>query len=410
MSNDWLGNGSPSSEFMRRAYGEYEPGMDIDPPDPWFRIKEWGVDKYLGSAPPVDYLIDGILPRAVPAVIAGMGSVGKSMLCLELCIKIASAGGLGMSSVLGGTIPKRGRTVFITSEESQDAIHRRLNSLVREEDKERLKDWFYVIPLSVVGMRALLTAKNGEYQMTEAWHELVEQLRGIPDIALVVLDPMQALVQADMNDPAAAQAFWSAVAELCQLTGATVLLTHHMRKEGSKEVNGPMESRELVRGSTSIVDGARWCYTLYLPSQKVRDSIEQVTGEVYDEMSIVQGCVVKSNDIGMTGVRTFIRCKVSGLLIDRTDELEEELEAHKHLTPEQEQQVFGIVSTRWADGDPFSHHAAAKSRYLGTWMVAHMDITKAAAQEYINGWLGSGKLSKEPHPSIRRAFGLKFNP
>ena len=189
-----------------------------------------------------------------------------------------------------------------------------------------------------------------------------------------------------------------------------MLLTHHMRKEGAREVNGPLESRELVRGSTSIVDGARWCYVLYLPSQKIRDSVEQVTGEVYDEMSIVQGCVVKSNDIGMTGVRTFIRCKVSGLLIDRTEELEEELEAHKHLTPEQEQQVFVIVSTRWSDGDPFSHHAAAKSRYLGTWMIAHMDLTKAAAQEYINGWLGSGKLSKEPHPSIRRAFGLKFNP
>jgi hypothetical protein len=101
---------------------------------------------------------------------------------------------------------------------------------------------------------------------------------------------------------------------------------------------------------------------------------------------------------------------VSGLLIDRTEQISEELDAHRHLTDEQIGETFGAVSMRWQNGDPFSHHAAAKSRYLGTWMMSHFDITKDAAKEYISEWLAQGRLVKEPHPKIQRAQGLRYNP
>lgn len=379
--------------------------------EPWFRVGDWGVEKYIGKAPVVDFLVEGVLPRGVPGVIAGMGAVGKSMLCLELCIRIAAGPGRSPSYALGGRVGRRGRTVFITAEDSYASVHRRLNQIVTQEtEKAKLIDWFYVVPLSVVGMRPLMTVVRGEYKMTDAWYELVAELKAIPELSLVVLDPLASLVAADMNDPGAAAAFWGAVNELCEATGATVLLSHHMRKDGSREVDGPMAARELIRGSTSIVDSARWAYALYLPSAKVRDSIEQATGETYDALSIVQGCVVKSNDIGMTPVRTFLRDPNSGLLIDSTERVFEELEERKYLSEEQIMQTFGIVSSRWSDGDPLSHHAAAKARYLGTWMCAHFDITKDAARDYISQWLGEGRLVKEPHPSIRRAQGLRFNP
>ena len=385
----------------------------IDEPaaEPWFRVGDWGVEKYLGKAPQVDFLVEGVLPRGVPGVIAGMGAVGKSMLCLELCIRIAAGPGLSPSYALGGRVGRRGRTVFVTAEDSYASVHRRLNQIVTQEtEKAKLINWFYVVPLSVVGMRPLMTVVRGEYKMTDAWYELVAELKAIPELSLVVLDPLASLVAADMNDPGAAAAFWAAVNELCEATGATVLLTHHMRKDGAREVDGPMAARELIRGSTSIVDSSRFAYALFLPSAKVRDSIEQATGETYDAMSIVQGCVVKSNDIGMTPVRTFLRDPNSGLLVDSTERVFEELEDRKYLSDEQIMQTFGTVSSRWSDDDPFSHHAAAKSRYLGTWMCAHFDITKDAAKDYISQWLGEGRLSKEPHPTIRRAQGLRFNP
>jgi hypothetical protein len=97
-------------------------------------------------------------------------------------------------------------------------------------------------------------------------------------------------------------------------------------------------------------------------------------------------------------------------LIDRTEQISEELDAHRHLTDEQINETFGAVSMRWRSGDPFSHHAAAKSRYLGTWMMAHFDITKEAAKEYISEWLSEGRLVKDDHPTIRRALGLRYEP
>ena len=386
--------------------------LDVPGPQPWFSIPDWGIAQFLGAAPPVDWLIEGILPRATPSVLCSLGGVGKSFLMLDLCAKIAAGPGMVPSYALGGAIPKRGRCVFITAEDSQDAIHRRLNQIVGSElDKAKLLDWLYIVPLPVVGNRPLMTCIHGEYKMTDAWRELVEELKQIPDLSLVVLDPMAAVVSADINsDPAAAAAFWSAVSELCQATGATVMLTHHMRKDGSRDVDGPMAARQLVRGSTAIVDSARWCYALWLPSASVRDSIEQATGETYDELSIVEGAVVKSNDIGMSPTRIYLRDPASGILIDSTERVQETLEEHRQLTEEEIMQTFGAVSNRWAEGQPFSHHAAAKDRYLGKWMCAHFDITKQAAKDYIQQWLGEGRLVKEPHPKIQRAQGLRFAP
>ena len=377
-------------------------------------ITDWGMESYQGDAPKIDWLIEDVLPRATPGLVCSLGGVGKSYLMLDLSIRIAAGPGVGPQFALGGRIPKRGRVVFITAEDSQAAIHRRLDQLLsNERDKKRLLGQLFVIPLANTsgGTQPLMKMVNGEYQMTEAWWRLFEQIEALGDVALIILDPLQALVSADINaDPAAAQAFWTSVGHLCAVTGAAVLATHHMRKDGSREIDGPMAAREAIRGTTALVDGCRWAWAGWLPGPSTRESIEQVIGEPMDELSIVQGAVVKSNDIGMSPTRTYIRDKVTGLLIDRTDQVSEELDEKRHLNEEQVNQTWGAVSTRWADGDPFSHHAASKSRYLGTWMVSHFDITKAAAREYIQQWIAEGRLVKEAHPSIRRAMGLRFQP
>ena len=386
-------------------------------PEPWITITDWGVDNYLFEANEIDWLIEGILPRATPSILCSLGGVGKSYMMLDLGIRVAAGPGLGPQYAFGGRIPKRGKVVFITAEDSKDAVHRRLNQVLTpglegELQKAKLMDQFYMVPLADTGtgVRPLLVSVNGEYRMTDAWYELGDQIKAL-EATLVMLDPLAALVQADINaDPAAAQSFWSAVSQLCAESGATVMVTHHMRKDGSREIDGPMAAREAIRGTTGLVDGARWVYCLWLPQAKDRDAVEQVIGEPLGELSMIQGAVVKSNDLGMTSTRTFIRDKQSGLLIDCTERVSEELDARKHLTDEQIQEVFGAVSARYHAGDPMSHHAAAKSRYLGTWMMTHFGITKDGAREYIQKWLAEGRLVKEPHPKIQRALGLRYEP
>ena len=388
----------------------YERDPEHD--DGQVKITDWGVDKFLGTAPPIDWLIEGILGRGVPGLVCSLGGIGKSYLMLDVCIRIAAEQGMSPNFALGGRIPKRGKAVFITAEDSMDAIHRRLNQLVPDEmEKLKLLNHLFIIPLSntAEGTKPLMRFDGGTYSMTDAWWNIYDQVVEMDNVALVVLDPLQALAGAgDLNaDPAAAQAFWTSVTKLCSMTGCSVLATHHMRKDGSRDVDGPLAAREGIRGTTALVDSCRFVWAGWLPSASTREAVEQVVGEPLNEMSVVQGCVVKSNDIGMSSVRPFVR-DTTGLLIDRTEQISQELDARRHLSDEQIMQTFGAVSTRWNDGDPFSHHAAAKSRYLGSWMCSHFDLTKQAAKEYISEWLAQGRLVKEPHPKIQRAQGLRF--
>ena len=104
-----------------------------------------------------------------------------------------------------------------------------------------------------------LIANDGKtFARTPFFDDLKRQLLAIKDLRLVVIDPLQAFVSADVNaDPAAAQFLWSAMAELAAATGATVLLTHHMRKDGMMRIADGDDAREAIRGTTALVDGAR---------------------------------------------------------------------------------------------------------------------------------------------------------
>ena len=384
----------------------------------WISIKDWGIEKFYGDAKDVDWLIEGVLPGAVPGLIAGMGAVGKSFLLLDLAVRLAAPVGISPQYALGGRIPKRGKVVFITAEDSKDAIHRRLNKLLvsgeLESDLQKVKllDHFFVVPLSdtATGLRPLLVNDGGQYRMTDEWYELCDQVLALGDVALVALDPLQAVVQAEMNDPASASVFWSAVGKLCAMSGATVLVTHHVRKEGMREIDSPMACRLAIRGSTGIIDSARWVLGLWSAQANDRAAVEKVIGEPLGELDMVNAAVVKSNDVPMAGVRSFIRDKQSGLLLDKTEQISEELEAHRHLSDEQMQETFGAVSTRWRSDDPFSHHKAAKTRWLATWMMAHFDLTEMAAKDYISTWMAEGRLVKDAHPRIKGSFGLRYEP
>src|SRR5690606_930155 len=99
---------------------------------------------------------------------------------------------------------------------------------------------------------------------TPFFEELKRQLLEIDDLKVVVIDPLQAFVMADVtSDPAAGQFMWSALAEICAATGATILVLHHMRKEGLSRIDSADDAREAIRGSTALVDGARATYALW---------------------------------------------------------------------------------------------------------------------------------------------------
>jgi hypothetical protein len=100
--------------------------------------------------------------------------------------------------------------------------------------RERANGKLFVVPLPEVGgPMPLISGGGGEFVKTNKFEALLAQLQAIPDLKLIVVDPLQAFVTADITkDPAAGQFMWSSFAQLCAKTGATVIACHHMRKEG----------------------------------------------------------------------------------------------------------------------------------------------------------------------------------
>jgi hypothetical protein len=53
------------------------------------------------------------------------------------------------------------------------------------------------------------------------------------------------------------------VSSICAKTGATLIVAHHMRKDGLNGITKAEEAREAIRGSTALVDGARLVYAMW---------------------------------------------------------------------------------------------------------------------------------------------------
>ncbi len=252
----------------RRKWGIENPDHAIDDATAsTVDLLAWTADRYAGEARPITWLCRGTIPLGIAALLAAMGGLGKSYIALDLALQIA-AGVAGLEQprkILGGRIAIEGTAAVVTAEDSFDAVHRRLNRIDPTARRMRHPKRLIVLPLPDAGGARPLIATNGKMlARTPFFNDLKLQLVRLPDLRLVIIDPLQAFVLADVNaDPAAAQFLWSAMAELAAATGATILLTHHMRKDGMLRIADGDDAREAIRGTTALVDGARLAYALW---------------------------------------------------------------------------------------------------------------------------------------------------
>ena len=208
------------------------------------------------------------------------------------------------------------------------------------------------VPLPDAGGPLILFRKGSRgAEVSPEFETLRNELLSFPDLALVIIDPLQAFVALDLNaDVAAAQFVCSQLAQLSADTGATILLTHHMRK-GSKDVAKPSEARDAVRGSTAIVDGVRTVLAMWTPPEtEARKACAALNFEFSPHQNpIVHAAVVKSNWPADRRIRILHRSR-TGLLIDQTD-------AVKTKNPNREKMMSVLVaaiSKAAHDGRPYT--------------------------------------------------------
>jgi hypothetical protein len=165
------------------------------------------------------------------------------------------------------------------------------------------------------------------------------------------------------------------------------------------------DAREAIRGSTALVDGARLVYALWPISGEAEIGPCQALNLPLNKQSIVCGCVVKANDVADRDVRFYGRSK-SGLLEDRTTEIEIARKIANEMTEAQIDKLFDEIELRWNREHPFSHAAQGGDRYIIRWMTDNLKVSKQCAKRHIDQWLDDGHLSIELLNSNSKQKGI----
>jgi hypothetical protein len=286
-----------------------------------FELGDWDtLTAYAGDAPEQEWLISDAIPRRCAALLAAAGDTGKSFLALDLCLRVTGKPTTGIDlnqPIFGGQVQCHGAAVFITAEDGKGSVHRRLKALDPDgsRQKNRAHPLYLVALPDAGGPFAIVVDEHGRAVHTPQLVELRERLKAIPDLALVVLDPLQCYVLADTNsDPQAAAYTMSLLNMIAAETNSTVLVTHHVRKEREAPKNA-QEARHLIRGSSALVDQSRAAIVLWTPDEPDARKICKTLDVPFTPNAVVHGAVVKSNDGANREKWTLIR-GANGILRD----------------------------------------------------------------------------------------------
>ena len=278
------------------------------------------IDQYfVGKAPEQKFLIGDTIPLGVPCVFAAAGDSGKGMMTLDLAMKVAS--GASMQNSFGGLVAEHGDVILITAEDDKDEMHRRISRLDPSKYRENYEHKLRILPLpNLGGVFPIMQKFDNSYLMGEEFSRIYDQMLEMNTLKLIIIDPMASFVHADVNaDPAAGAAFMSLLAQMATETGATVMVNHHMAKiRDNDPVTTPEQARNLIRGTSAIVDGVRSAFAVW--------SVDEGTGRQrcrdlqldYARNAVFDGAVVKSNGPANREIRHFIRNPDTGLLEDRS--------------------------------------------------------------------------------------------
>lgn len=375
-----------------------------------FRLTDWSTDRYAGEAPPIRWLCEGSIPQGVPALFAAMGGVGKSFMAIDLALDIASEviSGNGKRRILGGPVREHGSVVVLGAEDAKDSVHRRMAAIDTGGRRAAALGRLFVVPLpDVGGPMTLIAGQSGEFMQTAKLEALITQLQSITDLKLVILDPLQAFVTANITaDPAAGQFMWSALARICASTGATIIACHHMRKEGAATIDTADQAREAIRGSTALIDGARATYALWSASEESTRRVCQESGVEYRPKRVVHGAVVKANDEHDWEVHTYMRGE-NGLLSDASDAGKRAAQKVTSMTDMQCRDFLKHIESRWRSGRPFSAAPNSQDRYAIGFMQREYGVSKSVAKKQLDDWFHAEMVVSEMADKKAKLVGLK---
>ena len=265
--------------------------------DDGFDLEAASVGDLLSTSPPQrQYLVRDCLPLNIVAVQAAAGGTGKSFGVLQLAVSVATG-----TSWFGLDMGEPGSTLIISAEDDRHEIHRRLTTIVNSYWPAGLEDSSRRSALEAIGARMFVVDRVGEDNRLTAYADrelirtrmaerIITTAEAMPEPPrLIVLDPLSRFDGGKPNEADDGTRLIECAEAIRVATGATVLLPHHVNKASIRDADA---GQEAIRGTTGIVDGARW---VSLMATLRRDDARKYDIDPDDAARYVMFKVVKGN-------------------------------------------------------------------------------------------------------------------
>lgn len=188
---------------------------------------------------PLDFVLPGFV-RATVGALVSPGGVGKSFWALEAAVAISA----GPKGDLTGLTPAEGRVLVLSKEDPLEVLEHRMHALAKALPKA--VSYANVDYRSCVGLDIDVMAEDWFTQLSAA----------AKGTRLVILDTLTRFHKLDENSAQDMGALLSQLERLAAVSGASVLFIHHTSK--SSALNGQATMQQAARGSSVLVDNARW--------------------------------------------------------------------------------------------------------------------------------------------------------
>jgi len=283
-------------------------------------LESWAVTNWTqGDPPPRKFLVDKLVPLGIPMLFVSEGGGGKTFSLIDLALKAASYTPDANYMWMGQSLMQHcnGETVvMITAEDDKDELHRRIVDCDPENLRHKAGNRLIILPLVNAGgsFPFVHYTRTGLPEPSPKWQTLLNELERLQP-KLVILDTLNSSLHGDESSASIIQDWFRVVVgKICGDIGATVLISHHIRKGG--DISTSEEMRDAVRGSTAILNSVRAAIGFWVPKNYIKRL--KAMGEEPAKVKLFLFGVLKANNPEMfRGTKTLLRQK-NGLLNDVT--------------------------------------------------------------------------------------------
>lgn len=209
------------------------------------------------AIPPRPWLIPRLLMRRAITLVPAAGSMGKSILTLELAAHMANGKDFGPYRVLAPS-----KSVLYNAEDDLEEQSRRLQAICVEYrfDYERTAASIMFLTNEHV-MLSLATVAHRDVSANEDHVSEIIRICSEPGVGMFAADPLVELHSCDEQDNSHMRSVMAVLRRIAREADVAVLIPHHTSKAGG---NGPKAGNpELARGASAIVNSARIAVTLF---------------------------------------------------------------------------------------------------------------------------------------------------